>query len=166
MEQARSSKRKGVLGFDPLAAVDGVKRAGTVTVAGAKATRYTGTIDLDAVMDQYERLSQTLPTQGAAAAVPQGRLTPAQRAQVKRTFGRPRFEAAVADDDTVRRLVVTTAVHDPGGEPGRRGRHHRRSHGVPGRVQRRRQGRHDHAPGGHAADRGLRPRAAAHPRKR
>jgi hypothetical protein len=113
VEQARSSKRKGVLGFDPLAAVDGVKRAGTVTVAGTRTTRYTGTIDLDGVMDQYERLSRTLPTQGAAAAVPQGRLTPAQRAQVKRTFGHPRFEAAVADDDTIRRLVVTTRFTTP-----------------------------------------------------
>jgi hypothetical protein len=51
-------------------------------------------------MDQYERLSQSLPTTGAAQAVPQGRLTPQQRAQVKRTFGSPRFEAAIAKDDT------------------------------------------------------------------
>ena len=113
VDQARSSKQKGVVGFDPLAAVNGVKRAGEVTVAGTKATRYTGTVDLDGVMDQYERLSRTLPTQGAAAAVPQGRLTPAQRAQVKRTFGRPRFEAAVADDDTIRRLVITTKFTTP-----------------------------------------------------
>ncbi|MDP9346229.1 MAG: hypothetical protein M3P44_10985 [Actinomycetota bacterium] len=113
VEQARSSKQKGVVGFDPLAAVDGVKKAGAVTVAGAKATRYTGAIDLDGVMDQYERLSRTLPTQGAAAAVPQGKLTPAQRAQVKRTFGHPRFEAAVAGDDTIRRLVVTTRFTTP-----------------------------------------------------
>jgi hypothetical protein len=113
VEQARSSKQKGVVGFDPLAAVDGVKTAGTVTVAGAKATRYTGTIDLDGVMDQYERLSKTLPSQGAAAAVPQGKLTAAQRGQVKRTFGHPRFEAAVADDDTIRRLVVTTKFTTP-----------------------------------------------------
>ena len=112
-EQARASKQKGVVGFDPLAAVDGVKKAGAVTVAGTKATRYTGTIDPDAVMDQYERLSQSLPTQGAAQAVPQGRLTPQQRAQVKRTFGSPRFEAAVADDDTIRRLVVTTRFTTP-----------------------------------------------------
>ena len=113
VDQARSSKQKGIVGFDPLAAVDGVKKAGTVTVAGTKATRYTGTIDLDGVMDQYERLSQTLPTQGAAGAVPQGRLTSAQRAQVKRTFGHPRFEAAVAGDDTIRRLVVTTKFTTP-----------------------------------------------------
>ena len=64
-------------------------------------------------MDQYERLSQSLPTTGAAQAVPQGRLTPQQRAQVKRTFGSPRFEAAVAEDETVRRLVVTTAFTTP-----------------------------------------------------
>ena len=80
---------------------------------GAKATSYTGAIDLDKVMDQYERLSQSLPTTGAAAAVPQGRLTPEQRAQVKRTFGSPRFEAAIAEDDTVRRLVLTTSSPPP-----------------------------------------------------
>ena len=84
-----------------------------MTVAGAKATSYTGAIDLDKAMDQYERLSQSLPTTGASAAVPQGRLTPEQRAQVKRTFGSPRFEAAVADDDTVRRLVLTTKFTTP-----------------------------------------------------
>ena len=114
-EQARASQQKGLaqVGLNPLAAVKDVKEAGSVTVAGAKATRYTGTIDLDAVMDQYERLSQGLPTTGAAQAVPQGKLTPQQRAQVKRTFGAPRFEAAVAEDDTVRRLVVTTKFTTP-----------------------------------------------------
>ena len=64
-------------------------------------------------MDQYERLSQSLPTTGAAQAVPQGRLTPQQRAQVKRTFGSPRFEAAVADDDTVRQLSLTSKFTTP-----------------------------------------------------
>jgi hypothetical protein len=113
LQQARDAKRKGILGFDPLGAIKNVKQGGTVTVGGTKATNYTGTIDLDRVMDQYERLSQSLPTTGAAAAVPQGRLTPAQRSQVKRTFGTPRFEAAVAKDDTVRRLVVTTKFTTP-----------------------------------------------------
>ena len=91
----------------------GRQEGGRVTVAGTKATNYTGTIDLDKAIDQYERLSQSLPTTGASAAVPQGRLTPEQRAQVKRTFGSPRFEAAVADDETVRRLVVTTDFTTP-----------------------------------------------------
>jgi len=114
-QQARAAKHRGLaaVGPNPLRAVDDVKEAGKFTVAGAEATRYTGTIDLDRVMDQYERLSQSLPTLGAAAAVPQGRLTPERRAQVKRTFGRPRFEAAVADDDTVRRLVVSTRFTTP-----------------------------------------------------
>jgi hypothetical protein len=113
LQQARDAKRKGIIGFDPLTAIKDVKKAGTVTVAGAKATSYTGTVDLDGVMDQFERLSQSLPTTGAAAAVPQGRLTSEQRAQVKRTFGTPRFEAAVAKDNTVRRLVVTTKFTTP-----------------------------------------------------
>jgi hypothetical protein len=114
-EQARASRQQGLaaVGLDPLGAVTDVKKAGKVTVAGEEATRYTGAIDLDRVMDQYERLSQSLPTKGAAQAVPHGRLTPQQRAQVKRTFGHPRFEAAVADDDTVRRLVVTTRFTTP-----------------------------------------------------
>lgn len=113
--QARESKQKGVsaVALNPLGAVKGVKKAGKVTVAGTKATSYTGAIDLDNAIDQYERLSQSLPTTGAAAAVPQGRLTPEQRAQVKRTFGSPRFEAAVAEDDTVRRLVLTTRFTTP-----------------------------------------------------
>ena len=113
--QARESKQKGVsaVGLNPLGAVKGVKEGGKVTVAGTKATSYTGAIDLDEAMDQYERLSQSLPTTGAAAAVPQGRLTQEQRAQVKRTFGSPRFEAAVAEDDTVRRLVLTTKFTTP-----------------------------------------------------
>jgi hypothetical protein len=113
--QAQEGRQKGVsaVGLDPLGAVKGVKQGGKVTVAGTKATTYTGAIDLEAAMDQYERLSQSLPTTGASAAVPQGRLTPEQRAQVKRTFGSPRFEAAVAEDDTVRRLVLTTTFTTP-----------------------------------------------------
>ena len=114
-EQARASKQKGLAatGLNPLAAVKDVKEAGEATVAGAKTTRYTGTIDLDKAIDQYERLSRSLPTTGASAAVPPGGLTPVQRAQVKRTFGSPRFEAAVAEDETVRRLVVSTRFTTP-----------------------------------------------------
>ena len=113
--QARESQRNGAsaVGLDPLGAVKDVKRGGKVTVAGTTATRYTGAIDLDAAIDRYERLSQSLPTTGASAAVPQGRLTPEQRTQVERTFGSPRFEAAVAEDDTVRRLVLTTKFTTP-----------------------------------------------------
>jgi len=114
-EQAQASKQKGLaqVGFNPLAAVKGVKKSGTRSFDGEKLTVYTGAVDPDAVMDQYERLSQSLPTTGAAQAVPQGRLTPQQRAQVKRTFGSPRFEAAVADDDTVRQLSLTSKFTTP-----------------------------------------------------
>jgi hypothetical protein len=113
--QARASKQQGLaaVGLNPLVAVKDVEEAGKVTVAGTEATRYTGVIDLDRVMDQYERLSQSLPTQGAAQAVPRGRLTPEQRAQVRRAFGSPRFDAAVAGDHTVRRLAVTTRFTTP-----------------------------------------------------
>ena len=114
-EQAQASKQKGLaqLGFNPLAAVKDVKQSGTRTFDGEKLTVYSGAVDPDAVMDQYERLSQSLPTTGAAQAVPQGRLTPQQRAQVKRTFGSPRFEAAVADDDSVRQLSLTSKFTTP-----------------------------------------------------
>ncbi len=114
-EQAQASKQKGLaqIGFNPLGAIKDVKESGTRTFDGEKLTVYTGAIDPDAVMDQYERLSQSLPTTGAAQAVPQGRLTPQQRAQVKRTFGSPRFEAAVADDDTVRQLSLTSKFTTP-----------------------------------------------------
>ena len=131
-EQAQASKQKGLaqVGLNPLAAVKDVKESGTRTFDGEKLTVYSGTIDPDAVMDQYERLSQSLPTTGAAQAVPQGRLTPQQRAQVKRTFGSPRFEAAVADGRHRPPALADLEVHDPGGQPGRRGRHHRRPHRV------------------------------------
>jgi hypothetical protein len=114
-EQAQASKQKSLaqIGFNPLAAIKDVKKTGTRTFDGTKVTVYTGAVDPDAVMDQYERLSQSLPTTGAAQAVPQGRLTPQQRAQVKRTFGSPRFEAGVAGDDTVRQLSLTSKFTTP-----------------------------------------------------
>jgi hypothetical protein len=114
-EQARASRQQGLaqVGLNPLAAVRDVKRAGSRTIDGEQADLYTGAIDLDAVMDQYERLSQSLPTTGAAQAVPKGRLTPQQRAQVKRTFRSPTFEAAVAGDDTVRQLILKSRFTTP-----------------------------------------------------
>jgi hypothetical protein len=114
-EQAQASQQKGLaqVGLNPLAAVRDVKKAGSRTIDGAKTDVYTGVVDLDAVMDQYERLSQSLPTTGAAQAVPQGRLTPQQRAQVKRTFGSPTFEVAVADDDTIRQLTLKSKFTTP-----------------------------------------------------
>jgi hypothetical protein len=114
-EQAQASKQKGLaqIGLNPLGAIKNVKKSGTRTFDGTKLTVYKGAVDPDAVMDQYERLSQSLPTTGAAAAVPQGRLTPQQRAQVKRTFGSPRFEAAIAQDDTVRQLLLTSKFTTP-----------------------------------------------------
>ena len=114
-EQARASQQKGLaqVGLNPLGAIKDVKKTGNRSVGGTKVAVYTGAIDLDVVMDQYERLSQSLPTTGAAQAVPQGRLTPQQRAQVKRTFASPRFEAAVADDDTVRQLNLTSKFTTP-----------------------------------------------------
>jgi hypothetical protein len=116
-DQARSAQQKGLaqVGLNPLAAVRGVKEAGSREFDGETLTLYKGAIDLDAVMDQVERLSRGLPTTGAAEAIPQGRLTPQQRGQVKRTFGSPRFEVGVADDDTVRQLLITSKFTTPAG---------------------------------------------------
>lgn len=114
-DQARSAQHKGLaqVGLNPLAAVRDVKEAGAAKFDGEKLTLYKGAIDLDVVMDQVERLSRGLPTTGAAETIPQGRLTPQQRGQVKRTFGSPRFEVGVADDDTVRQLLITSKFTTP-----------------------------------------------------
>ena len=114
-DQARSAQQKGLaqVGLNPLAAVRDVKAAGDRKFDGETLTLYKGAIDLDVVMDQVERLSQGLPTTGAAETIPQGRLTPQQRGQVKRTFGSPRFEVGVADDDTVRQLLITSKFTTP-----------------------------------------------------
>jgi hypothetical protein len=114
-DQAQAAKQKGLaqVGLNPLAAVRDVKEAGDRKFDGEELTLYKGAIDLDAVMDRVERLSQGLGTTGAAQTIPQGRLTPQQRGQVKRTFGSPRFEVGVADDDTVRQLLITSKFTTP-----------------------------------------------------
>jgi hypothetical protein len=114
-DQARTSKQKGLaqVGLNPLAAVRDVQDAGDRTFDGETLAVYKGAIDLDVLMDQVERLSQGLPTNGAAQTIPQGRLTAQQRGQVKRMFGSPRFEVGVADDDTVRQLLITSKFTTP-----------------------------------------------------
>jgi hypothetical protein len=114
-DQARAAKQKGLaqVGLNPLAAIREVNRAGDREFDGETLSVYKGSIDLDGVMDQVERLSRGLPTAGAAQTLPQGRLTPQQRGQVKRMFGSPRFEVGVADDDTVRQLVVASKFTTP-----------------------------------------------------
>jgi hypothetical protein len=114
-DQARASKQKSLaqVGLNPLAAVRDVKDAGDRTFDGETLAVYKGAIDLDVLMDQVERLSQGLPTNGAAQTIPQGRLTAQQRGQVERMFGSPRFEVGVADDDTVRQLLITSKFTTP-----------------------------------------------------
>jgi hypothetical protein len=114
-DQAQESKQKGLaqVGLNPLAAVRNVEAAGDRKFDGATLKVYKGDIDVDAVLDQIERLSQGLPNAGAAQTIPGGKLTAEQRAQAKRTFAKPRFEAAVADDDTIRQLLVTSTFTTP-----------------------------------------------------
>ena len=102
------------VGLDPLAAVTSVRNAGKATVAGAATTRYTGAIDVDRALDQVEKFLREVPRQSAGGQqIPQLQLTAEQRGQVKRTFKSPRFEADVASDDTLRRLVITTRFVTP-----------------------------------------------------
>ena len=159
-DQAQESKQKGLaqVGLNPLGAVRNVKAAGDRTFDGETLKVYKGDIDVDAVLDQIERLSQGLPNAGAAQTIPGGKLTAEQRAQAKRTFAKPRFEAAVADDDTIRQLSGHLHLHHPRRQPRGRGRHHRRPHRVPRRLHQGRRGDHDHAAEGPAA--ALRLRAA------
>ena len=114
-DQARASQQKGLaqVGLNPLAAVRDVKAAGDRTFDGETLKVYKGAIDVDAVMDQIERLSQGLPTTGAAQTIPAGRLTPQQRAQVKRTFGSPRFEAAWPTTTPSASSLVTSKFTTP-----------------------------------------------------
>jgi hypothetical protein len=114
-DQARTSKQKGLaqVGLNPLAAVRDVQDAGDRTFDGETLAVSKGAIDLDVLMDQVERLSQGLRTNGAAQTIPQGRLTAQQRGQIKRMFGSPRFKVGVADDDTVRQLLITSNFTTP-----------------------------------------------------
>ena len=83
-------------------------------MGGTETTRYTGSIDVDRLLDQVESFLRRLPRQSSGGRqVPQLELTPERRDQVKRTFQAPRFEADVADDDTIRRLVLTTRFVTP-----------------------------------------------------
>jgi len=115
-QSAAGSKNDGLaaVGLDPLAAVTGVKEAGEGDVGGTKTTRYTGAIDVDRALEQVESFLRHLPAQATSGqGVPQLDLTPEQRDQVKRTFQSPRFEVDVADDDTIRRMVLTTRFATP-----------------------------------------------------
>ena len=113
---ASSGKPDGLaaVGLDPLAAIKDVREVGKGTVAGAATTRYTGSIDVDRALDQVETFLRQLPQQSTGGQrVPQLELTAERRDQVKRTFKSPRFEADVASDDTLRRLVIKTDFATP-----------------------------------------------------
>ncbi len=112
--EAPAGEGLAAIGIDPLAAVTGVKQAGKTTIAGTATTRYVGSIDVDKALDQVESFLRQLPAQTTGGqSVPRLELTPERREQVKSTFQNPRFEADVADDDTIRRLVMTTRFVTP-----------------------------------------------------
>jgi hypothetical protein len=112
--QAKDADGLAAVGLDPLAAVTGAKESGKTTVAGTETTRYTGSIDVDKALDQIETFLRQLPQQSIGGQpVPQLELTPARRQQVEDTFQSPQFEADVADDDTIRRIVLITKFATP-----------------------------------------------------
>lgn len=118
LNQTAASSGKGdglaAVGLDPLAAVTGVNESGEGEIGGTETTRYTGAIDVDRALEQVESFLRHMPTQSTGGGpVPQLELTPERRAQVKRTFQSPRFEAQVAGDDTIRRLLLTTRFTTP-----------------------------------------------------
>ena len=114
VDQARQAQTAGqsglgAIGVDPVAAIAALKPLGPATVAGAKVTRYAGTVDRDKLMDQVQRLLRGLPaTPGTPAE-----LTADQRTKLKTMFGTPRFELDVAADHTVRRLHVQLRFTTP-----------------------------------------------------
>ena len=113
---AASGKPDGLaaVGLDPLAAVTGVKESGKATVAGTETTRYTGSIDVDKALDQIESFLRQLPQQSTGGQrVPQLNLTPERRQQINDTFQSARFEIDVADDDTIRRILLTAKFVTP-----------------------------------------------------
>lgn len=108
-QQGRQHARPGgALGLDPLAAVASIAEQGEQEVGGAQTTRYSGQLDLDRALDQVGGLLRTISAQGEAFGqpIPPLRLGPEQRRTLAEAYGDPEFEIDVAQDDTVRRILV------------------------------------------------------------
>jgi hypothetical protein len=112
--QSKGGDGLAAIGIDPLAALKEVRRRGSGTVAGATTTHYTGTVDMDKLLDQVQRFLRSVPRRPAGGqALPQLELTPDRRRQVAETFGVPTVEVDVANDDTIRQVVVATRFTTP-----------------------------------------------------
>jgi hypothetical protein len=114
VDQARAARAQGrtglgALGIDPMATIADIRELGAGTIAGAKVTRYAGTVDRDKLLDQVERLLRNVP---AAPGLPAG-FTDEQRGRLKAEFSAPKFEIDVAEDHTVRRLTVDLRFTTP-----------------------------------------------------
>jgi hypothetical protein len=110
----RAATALAAIGIDPLAALKEVRQRGSATVAGAPTTHYTGTVDMNKLLDQVQRFLRTVPRRPAAGqTLPQLELTPERRRQVAQTFGAPQVEVDVASDDTIRQVVVSTRFTTP-----------------------------------------------------
>lgn len=113
---AAASTGLAALGVDPLAAVERVNKAAAGTVAGAKTTRYTGTLSTGKIADQVVGLLDTVRVQqpsGGAQVVPSLDLTPERRRDLERAFASPSFTVDIAEDRTLRRIVVATRFTTP-----------------------------------------------------
>lgn len=112
--QSKGGDGLAAIGIDPLGALKEIRKRGTGTVAGETTTHYTGTVDMNKLLDQVQRFLSTVPREPAGGqALPQLELTPERRKQVAETFGVPTVEVDVADDDTLRQLVVATRFTTP-----------------------------------------------------
>ena len=114
-DQAQESKQKGLaqVGLNPLAAVRNVKAAGDRTFDGETLKVYKGD-DRRRRRARPDRAAEPGPPQRRRGAddprrQAHGRAARAGQAHVRK----PRFEAAVADDDTIRQLLVTSTFTTP-----------------------------------------------------
>ena len=112
--QSKGGDGLAAIGIDPLAALKEIRKRGSGTVAGATTTHYTGTVDMNKLLDQVQRFLRTVPRQPTGGqTLPQLELTPERRQQVSDTFGVPTVEVDVAGDDTIRQVVVATRFTTP-----------------------------------------------------
>ena len=115
-DQAQESKQKGLaqVGLNPLGAVRNVKAAGDRTFDGETLKVYKGD-DRRRRRARSDRAAEPGPPQrrrraddpAAASSRPSSARRPSARSRS------PRFEAAVADDDTIRQLLVTSTFTTP-----------------------------------------------------
>jgi hypothetical protein len=106
-QAAQQNQQQGLspeqLGIDPASWVKDAKEDGEEDVAGTKTTKITGGVDVEKMLND---LNGAIDKAGPAMGQSAQKLTPEQINQVKQVVKDPTFEAFVADDKTLRRMVV------------------------------------------------------------